>query len=178
MIAVVPQVDLATGGSDKHQESERTRIREATSPKKGELRFAWGLAKRAEPHRWLRAVVALGRRIDPVKEQPGKKPQKSAGLFSFQSTFTLFHPVDLLTCSLKMFWYFWSPRGPVSVSEFAEIIDEKPIAVIKFLMTDLGVMASMTQSLDPATCIAVAEGFGKIIGDDDDYDDDDDDDDE
>jgi translation initiation factor IF-2 len=43
-------------------------------------------------------------------------------------------------------------------------------------MTDLGVMASMTQSLDPATCVAVAEGFGKIIGDDDDYDDDDDDD--
>lgn len=32
------------------------------------------------------------------------------------------------------------------------------------MMTDLGVMAHMTQSLDPATCIAVAEGFGKIVG--------------
>jgi translation initiation factor IF-2 len=47
-------------------------------------------------------------------------------------------------------------------------------------MTDLGVMASMTQNLDPATCVAVVEGFGKIIGgdddeDDEDYDDDDDD---
>jgi len=49
------------------------------------------------------------------------------------------------------------------VSELAEIIDEKPIGVIKFLMTDLGVMASMTQSLDPATCVAVVEGFGKIV---------------
>ena len=31
-------------------------------------------------------------------------------------------------------------------------------------MTDLGVMASMTQSLDQATCVAVAEGFGRIVG--------------
>lgn len=50
------------------------------------------------------------------------------------------------------------------MSELAEIIDEKPIGVIKFLMTDLGVMASMTHSLDPATCVAVVEGFGKIVG--------------
>jgi hypothetical protein len=106
MIAVVPQVELAIGGSDKHQESGRTRIRRAKEPTagmQGELRFAWELAKRAEPHRRLRAVVALGRGIDPVKKQPGKKPQKSAGLFSFQSTFTLFHTFDLLTCSLKIF---------------------------------------------------------------------------
>ena len=54
--------------------------------------------------------------------------------------------------------------GPLSVNALAEIIGEKPVAVIKFLMTDLGVMASMTQNLDQATCIAVAEGFGKIIG--------------
>jgi translation initiation factor IF-2 len=55
----------------------------------------------------------------------------------------------------------------------AEIIDEKPVAIIKLLMTDLGVMASMTQSLDPATCVAVVESFGKIVGgaDDEDYDD-------
>jgi translation initiation factor IF-2 len=63
------------------------------------------------------------------------------------------------------------PEGPISVSDLADIIDEKPVAVIKFLMTDLGVMASMTQNLDPATCVAVVEGFGKIVGneDDDDY---------
>ncbi|OEU20516.1 initiation factor 2 [Fragilariopsis cylindrus CCMP1102] len=72
-------------------------------------------------------------------------------------------------------------KGPISVGNLAEIIDEKPVAIIKYLMTDLGVMASMTQNLDPATCVAVVEGFGKIIGgdddeDDEDYDDDDDDD--
>ena len=50
------------------------------------------------------------------------------------------------------------------MSELAELIDEKPVGIIKFLMTDLGVMASMTQSLDPATCVAVCEGFGRIIG--------------
>lgn len=60
------------------------------------------------------------------------------------------------------------------MSQFAEIIDEKPVAVIKYLMTDLGVMASMTQNLDPATCIAVAEGFGKIVDSEDDYEDEDD----
>ena len=61
----------------------------------------------------------------------------------------------------------------MTVSDLAEAIDEKPVGVIKFLMTDLGVMASMTQSLDPATCIAVAEGFGKIVGgsEDDEFDD-------
>lgn len=57
------------------------------------------------------------------------------------------------------------------MSQLAEIIDEKPVAVIKYLMTDLGVMASMTQNLDPATCVAVAEGFGKIVGSEDDEDD-------
>ena len=45
------------------------------------------------------------------------------------------------------------------------------MAIIKFLMTDCGVMASMTQNLDPDTVQAVVEGFGKIIaGDDDDED--------
>jgi len=52
----------------------------------------------------------------------------------------------------------------MSVSDLAEIIDEKPVSVIKYMMSDLGVMASMTQSLDPATCVAVVEGFGKIVG--------------
>ena len=61
----------------------------------------------------------------------------------------------------------------MTVAALAEAIDEKPVGVIKFLMTDLGVMASMTQSLDPATCIAVVEGFGKIVGgsDDDEFED-------
>ena len=56
------------------------------------------------------------------------------------------------------------PEGPISVQDLAAIMDEKPTAVIKFLMTDLGVMASMTQNLDPATCVAVVEGFGRFVG--------------
>lgn len=51
--------------------------------------------------------------------------------------------------------------------QLAELIDEKPVAVIKYLMTDLGVMAGMTQTVDAATCVAVVEGFGKIVGSDD-----------
>jgi translation initiation factor IF-2 len=66
------------------------------------------------------------------------------------------------------------PEGPLTLSELSEIIDEKPVAIIKFLMSDLGVMASMTQSLDPATCIAVMEGFGLVVSgsDDDEFEDD------
>ena len=64
----------------------------------------------------------------------------------------------------------------MTVQALAEIIDEKPVAVIKLLMTDLGVMASMTQTIDAATCVAVVEGFGKIVGGPDDVDDDDEDD--
>lgn len=60
------------------------------------------------------------------------------------------------------------PEGPLSVNQLAEIIEEKPVSVIKFLMSDLGIMASMTQNLDPATCVAVVEGFGKFVDDDDD----------
>ena len=70
--------------------------------------------------------------------------------------------IDFNTC--HYFFDSLNNSGPLTVSELAEIIDEKPVGVIKFLMTDLGVMASMTQSLDPATCIAVVEGFGKIVG--------------
>lgn len=66
----------------------------------------------------------------------------------------------------------------MTVSELAELMDEKPVAVIKFLMTDLGIMASMVQSLDPSTCEAVVEGFGMYVGGDDDEDFDDDEDDE
>ncbi|KAL3934574.1 MAG: hypothetical protein SGBAC_009739 [Bacillariaceae sp.] len=59
------------------------------------------------------------------------------------------------------------PDEPITVMQLAEIIDEKPVAVIKYLMTDLGVMAGMTQTVDAATCVAVVEGFGKIVGSDD-----------
>jgi hypothetical protein len=66
--------------------------------------------------------------------------------------------------------------GPISVGQLAEFIEEKPVVVIKFLMTDLGVMASMTQNLDYATSAAVVEGFGWIVGGaDDEYEDDEDD---
>jgi len=61
-------------------------------------------------------------------------------------------------------YYSSTLRGSISVSDLAELIDEKPVSIIKLLMTDLGVMASMTQNLDHSTCIAVVEGFGKIVG--------------
>lgn len=64
------------------------------------------------------------------------------------------------------------PEGPLSVSELADILEEKPVAIIKFLMTDLGVMANLVQSLDQATCIAVIEGFGRVLGGDEEYDED------
>ena len=64
----------------------------------------------------------------------------------------------------------------MTVSDLADLLDEKPVGVIKFLMTNLGIMASMTQSLDPATCIAVTEGLGYFVGED--YDDDEEEDDE
>lgn len=65
------------------------------------------------------------------------------------------------------------PEGPLTVSQLADLLGEKPVGVIKFLMSDLGVMASMTQSLDPSTCVAVVEGFGKIVAGIDDWDEDD-----
>lgn len=61
------------------------------------------------------------------------------------------------------------------MGQLAEILDESPVSVIKFLMTDLGVMAAVSQTLDVPTCEAVVEGFGKVVaGEDDDFDDDDD----
>jgi hypothetical protein len=68
-------------------------------------------------------------------------------------------------------------RTPMTVGELAEAIGETPVSVIKFLMTDLGVMAAVSQTLDVPSCEAVVEGFGKVIAgdDDEDYDDDDED---
>jgi len=75
------------------------------------------------------------------------------------------------------------PEGYMSVGQLAEILDEKPASVIKFLMTDLGVMAAISQSLDHATCVAVAQGFNRVVAGegsegDEDYDEDYDDDEE
>jgi translation initiation factor IF-2 len=58
--------------------------------------------------------------------------------------------------------------GPMTVGDLAQLIGEKPVGVIKFLMTDLGIMAGINQSLDPATCVAVVEGFGMFVSNDDD----------
>ena len=66
-------------------------------------------------------------------------------------------------------------RTPMTVGELAEVISETPVSVIKFLMTDLGVMAAISQTLDVPTCEAVVEGFGKVIAGEDDEDEDDDD---
>lgn len=69
------------------------------------------------------------------------------------------------------------PDTPMSVGNLAEAIGETPVSVIKYLMTDLGVMAAISQTLDVKTCEAVAEGFGKhVAGDDDEFEDDEDDD--
>ena len=56
----------------------------------------------------------------------------------------------------------------MSVGDLAEAIDETPVSVIKFLMTDLGVMAAVSQSFDVPTCEAVAKGFGKNVAGEDD----------
>ncbi|KAL7489285.1 hypothetical protein ACHAW6_014860 [Cyclotella cf. meneghiniana] len=68
------------------------------------------------------------------------------------------------------------PGTPMTVGDLAEAISETPVSVIKFLMTDLGIMAAVSQTLDPSTCEAVADGFGKVVAgeDDEEYDDDED----
>lgn len=65
------------------------------------------------------------------------------------------------------------PEGPMTVGQLSEVLEEKPGIVIKFLMTDMGIMASMTQSLDASTCIAVCEGLGKVVAGAEDFEDDD-----
>lgn len=68
------------------------------------------------------------------------------------------------------------PGTPMTVGDLAEVLDESAISVIKYLMTDLGVMAAISQTLDVRTCEAVTEGFGKVVAGEDDYDEDDEDD--
>jgi len=62
------------------------------------------------------------------------------------------------------------PEGPLTVGQLCEILDEKPAIIIKFLMTDMGIMAGITQTIDSSTCIAVCEGLGKVVADADDFD--------
>jgi len=68
------------------------------------------------------------------------------------------------------------PGTPMTVGDLAEVLDESAVSVIKYLMTDLGVMAAISQTLDVRTCEAVTEGFGKVVAGEDDYDEDDEDD--
>jgi len=67
------------------------------------------------------------------------------------------------------------PDSLLTVGQLSEILDEKPASVIKFLITDLGIMASISQTLDRSTCITVVQGFGKIVSDDSEEDDDEED---
>jgi len=65
-----------------------------------------------------------------------------------------------------------------TVAELAEKLFVKNAELIKYLMMNMGVMATVTQSIDLDTCIAVAEAFGRTVSqdeEDDDYEDDEDD---
>lgn len=79
-------------------------------------------------------------------------------------TFTCLHCISKSLAHRLNINSFFYLSDPITVSQLAEIIDQTPVSVIKFLMTNLGVMASMTQMVDNPTCVAVAEGFGKIVG--------------
>ena len=71
------------------------------------------------------------------------------------------------------------PDGPVSVANLAELIDAKGAEVVKYLMMNMGVMASLSMSVDPGTAKVVVEAFGKkVAGEDDEDEDEDEDDDE
>jgi len=60
--------------------------------------------------------------------------------------------------------------GGMTVGALSELLEEKGATIVKYLMTDLGVMASMTQSIDNALCVKVAEGLGRIVVNEEDYD--------
>jgi translation initiation factor IF-2 len=101
------------------------------------------------------------------------------------STLCIISPLALLLLLLLLLLIY---RGTMTVGNLAELLDEKPAMVVKYLMTDLGVMAAISQTLDRDTACAVASGFGRIVvgseddlwddgyDDDDEYDDDDDED--
>ncbi len=49
----------------------------------------------------------------------------------------------------------------LTIAQLAERMDERAGEIIKYLMLNMGVMATITQSIDADTAIAVAEAFGK-----------------
>jgi len=54
---------------------------------------------------------------------------------------------------------------PIQVSALAEKLEIPAVSVVKFLMMDLGVMATQQQNVDAATAKAVADGLGyRILG--------------
>ena len=69
------------------------------------------------------------------------------------------------------------PASNIGVGVLADLMEEKVGGVVKFLMTDLGVLASATMSIDRETATKVVEGFGRMVKgnvyDYDDYDSDD-----
>lgn len=55
------------------------------------------------------------------------------------------------------------PEEPIAVQDLAALLGVKGTEVIKCLMLDLGVMATITQSIDPTTAKAVVEAFGRVV---------------
>ena len=52
-------------------------------------------------------------------------------------------------------------EAALSVGDLAAKLDAKAPEVVKYLMMNLGVLASVSQSVDQATAVSVVEGFGK-----------------
>jgi translation initiation factor IF-2 len=51
----------------------------------------------------------------------------------------------------------------ISVEALAAAMDAKPAEVIKYLMINMGIMATITQSVDAESAVVVAEAFGKKV---------------
>jgi adenosine/AMP kinase len=49
------------------------------------------------------------------------------------------------------------------VEALAAAMDAKPAEVIKYLMINMGIMATITQSVDAESAVVVAEAFGKKV---------------
>ncbi|CAN0455791.1 unnamed protein product, partial [Discosporangium mesarthrocarpum] len=55
-------------------------------------------------------------------------------------------------------------NGPtITVGNLAEQMDVKGAEVVKHLMLDLGIMATITQSIDAETAVQIATTFGKEV---------------
>lgn len=53
----------------------------------------------------------------------------------------------------------------ITVADLAAEMESKPAEVIKYLMMQMGIMATITQSIDSATAAKVAQAFGKKVAD-------------